>query len=125
MLYKLTNSTSILRTADMACIPADLDNQDYIQYLVWVSEGNTPEPADPITQSVISVTPWQIRKALNELGLREDIESAILTQDQNTKDAWQYATSFVENDPIVIRLCTILNKSDEERHALFQQAQSL
>ena len=27
-------------------IPFDLDNTDYQQYLVWISEGNTPEPAD-------------------------------------------------------------------------------
>jgi hypothetical protein len=27
-------------------IPFDPDNTDYQAYLTWVSEGNTPEPAD-------------------------------------------------------------------------------
>jgi hypothetical protein len=27
-------------------IPFDPDNTDYIAYLKWVAEGNTPEPAD-------------------------------------------------------------------------------
>ena len=45
-MYKLNqNSTSITRN-DGASIPADPANTDYANYLHWLSEGNTPEPAD-------------------------------------------------------------------------------
>ena len=48
-MYKLNqNSTSITRMSDHASIPADPRNTDYAAYLQWLSEGNTPEPADPI-----------------------------------------------------------------------------
>lgn len=50
-MYKLINNkwgaaNVVLRIADNASIPFDPDNTDYQQYLKWLDEGNTPEPAD-------------------------------------------------------------------------------
>ena len=41
---------AIIRISDNAFIPFDPDNTDYQQYLKWVAEGNTPQPADEVTQ---------------------------------------------------------------------------
>ena len=45
MAYQLTASTSIIRLSDGAFIPNDPGNRDYREYLKWVEDGNTPEPA--------------------------------------------------------------------------------
>jgi len=57
-MYQLTKAKDylgnqvqgLIRTSDGACIPFDPANTDYIAYLKWVSEGNTPTPADEGTQ---------------------------------------------------------------------------
>lgn len=50
MKYKLTNSNSVVRLSDNACIPFAEGNRDYREYLNWLEEGNEPEPADPIPE---------------------------------------------------------------------------
>ena len=45
MTYQLTTGDCILRLADNAFIPNDPGNTDYREYLDWLADGNTPDPA--------------------------------------------------------------------------------
>ena len=46
-VHPVTNEElGIIRLLDNAEIPFDEANKDYQEYLEWLAEGNTPEPAD-------------------------------------------------------------------------------
>ena len=51
--YKIINNAfgpmCVLRNGDTS-IPFNTENTDYAEYLRWLSEGNTPIPADEVTQ---------------------------------------------------------------------------
>lgn len=124
-MYKLTNFNSVVRQEDGATIPFDTDNTDYQAYQAWVGQGNTAEAADPIVTPAITVSPWQIRKALNQLNLRTDVENAVAAADQTTKDGWEFATEFKRDDPTVAAIGTALSKTEAEVDAIFDLAVTL
>lgn len=81
-------------------------------------------PPEPIPAA--SCTPWQIRKALNNMGLRADVESAIAASpDQALKDGWEYASEFRSDDAFVLSMGQSLGLTAEQTHQMIAGASLL
>lgn len=87
---------------------------------------NNIKPVAPVADTPITVTPWQFRKALNQTGLRSDVDALLASsQDRTLKDGWEVATIYIENDPFIITLGAAMNKTADDIHNLFALAQTL
>lgn len=91
--------------------------------LVDVQQTLPEVPSVPVEP--LSVSAWQIRKALNQLELRDVVENAVVVADRETRDAWEYATEFRRDHSLVVSLGATLGKTSEELDALFSLAVTL
>ena len=95
----------------------------------WVFDGNNltpPEMSPPsVPEPMLIASPWQIRKALNHFGIRDQVEAYIANADQDTKDAWEWATEFREDDPhvaaAVVALAPEINMTETDAEAFKHQ----
>jgi len=74
------------------------------------------------SRAAMSCTSGQFRIALNQLGLRSIVEQAILAANQDTKDMWEYFTTYKRLHPAVVGIATALGKTNAEVDAIFELA---
>lgn len=80
----------------------------------------------PESPEVFKCTPWQIRKKLNEMGIRTQVEQLVAdSTDFNIKDGWEYATEFISNDPFVVSFGQMLGYDAEQTTQLIKEAGEL
>lgn len=118
---------------DSETIPFTYHPDDQADLSLWVSEelrvngANytiTPYVAPTPVQPTV-VSPRQIRLALNQEGLRTDVENYVASASQDVKDSWDYATEFVITDPLIVGCMQALGKTQDDLNALFQLAATL
>ncbi len=81
-------------------------------------------PPEPVPYVPQSVTPWQLRRALNAAGLRQLVESAVAASNQDSRDAWDYALEFRRDNALLAAMATGLGVTAEQLDELFLAAAS-
>lgn len=72
-----------------------------------------------------SVTPRQVRLLLLSQGLLSQVTELIAQQDEATKIAWEYASEFRRDDPLLLSLAISLNLTSQQLDDFFIAAASL
>ena len=119
-MYRLTITEVLVRVSDSTFIPCDLANADYQQFLVWLSEGNTPDPADPIVPVIPTVISMaQARLALLDAGLLDAVEHGISSMPRATQIDWEFRHTVERTSPLVATFAAALHLDDAALDALF------
>jgi len=81
-MYKLTNDKAIQKVEPdrLTSFPPDERNRDYRQYLAWLAEGNTPEPADPEPVTKQEPTTDEKLRALTDALVKRGIVTTMETE---------------------------------------------
>lgn len=105
-----------------------LPGPDMDAYVAWLEQGNGPtplqDPVDPFPR--ITVSAWQIRKALNQTGQRSAVESAVSGSGNiDLQDGWLHATEFESDHPMMAAMQGALGMTAAQMYAVFQLAETL
>lgn len=99
------------------------------EYSPSIPFGGSVEVADSAPdfpkQKAMSITPRQIRQALNSAGLRGRVENFIAAGSQDLKDWWEFSSLFERNHPALISAANSIGLDPEQVDELFSQASSL
>jgi hypothetical protein len=124
MIYQFIDSTNtvVAKIDDdgISRMSCTINNPDY---LIWLSEGNRPEPADIPPVVIPDISMRQARLALLADGLLDDVEAALSTPEY--KIWWEYSTVVERSNYLVNDVLKILGKSDEEIDQMFIGASQL
>lgn len=89
------------------------------------ADPNTLEYVAPPPVVPQSVTPRQVRLVLLAQGLLTSVEAMIAQQDEATRIAWQYASEFRRDDPLLLSLAASLNLTEQQLDDFFIAANTL
>lgn len=123
MSYRVSiQAGTVTRIADGVVVAPTSDDQDpdYLEYRAWLADGNEAEVVnEPEADPPIRIDAFQLREALNQLGLRSTIEDLVATGPQSLKDMWEYKTEYHSDHPEVLALGAAIGKTPGEIRQVF------
>ena len=128
-MYTISYPSGTVRNEGVI-VPQDVTNPANIVYAAWLSAGNGPlaisdQEPEP-TRQHITVSAWQLRKALIANGMHEQVKQAVAgSGDDLLITGWEYAAEFESDHPMLLAMLPALGMNEDAMYALFEQAKAL
>lgn len=124
-MYKILNEQFVVRISDGVNFP-----KSDIVYVEWLSQGNTPTPADvPPVPRITSVTMRQARLALLGAGMLSTVNNMLAgmagAQGEAARIEWEYSQEVHRDRGLVQALRTKLGMTEAQLDALFTAAAAI
>lgn len=74
---------------------------------------------------LLTISPLQVKLALNAAGLLDDVESFVAGSTRDTQIAWDNATEFNRSSPMLNQLAAAMGLSQDDLDDLFTAARSI
>lgn len=128
-MYTMSTPSGTLRK-DGVVIESDDSKPAYREYVQWLTAGHGPteiaDQAPEPTRQHITVTAWQLRKALISMGMHEQVKQAVAASgDDMVMTGWEYATEFESDHPMLLNMLPLLGMDEDQMYSLFELAKSL
>ena len=114
--------TELLEHLAQNCIGDNVPTLKEVKAHMLVYQHRLDNPDIPVPESL---TPRQIRLALNANGLLAMVEAAMQQADRPTQIMWEFSTEYLRNDPILLATASGLGLSYTQLDALFIQGATL
>lgn len=123
-MYTLSLPSGTFRK-DGVVFQQDDNDPQWVIYALWLAAGNGPtEIADQevvVARQHITLSPWQLRKALNAQGMRQAVEDMVANSgDINLQDAWQFATEWQSDHPLLLSNLPALGMTEDQMYSVFE-----
>lgn len=79
------------------------------------------EYAPPVKSNYQPLSAWQVRKVLNQFGLRDAVENAVKNStDIVVKDAWNFANEFYRDNEVLVNMAYSLGITDAQLDQMYE-----
>lgn len=119
-MYQLSHAQNIvINTQDGSSFDVTSGHPFALAYLMWLGEGNTPEPALIVNAIPTEVSMSQAREALLQAGLLAAVNSAVSQLSEKAQIQWEYRATVKRDNEFVQELITNGLLTNTQLDALF------
>lgn len=130
-MYTLSQPSYTFRK-DGVIFPQDDRDPVWQEYEVWLRADPTHGPTEIAdeekapTRQHITVSAWQLRKALIAQNLDEQVESVVMSSGDKVMIAgWLHAAEFESDHPLILAMLPALGMTEDQMYSLFELALTL